>query len=161
MAILRMRTSRTSPGLASLDGYGAGEDVAARAAVGGWDLGVDVAYVGGDVGWLDAEGLEALGWAAGGEGLDDDRVSGVDGEDGFGAGGVVSPGYGGWGGEEGLCLLGGRGEAEERGCGEAGKEFRFGFSAVHFVSVPCQVGGVGGCDSLSLGYCVKYSKQIL
>ena len=56
----------------------------------------------------DAEGFEALGWAAGGEGLDGDGVAGFDGEDGFGAGGVVAPGYGGGSGEEGLSgLLGG------------------------------------------------------
>jgi len=40
-------------------------------------------------------GLEALGWAAGGEGLDGYDVAGFDGEDGFGVGGVVTPGYGG------------------------------------------------------------------
>ena len=94
-------------GFGLFDGYGAGEDVAAGAALGCGDFGVDVGYVGGDVGLGYAEGFEAVGWAAGGKGLDDDGVAGVDGEDGFGAGGVVAPGYGGGRGEESLGLLGG------------------------------------------------------
>ena len=96
------------------DGDGAGEDVAAGAFFAGGDFGVDVGDVRRDVGFGYAEGLEALGWAAGGEGLDGDGVAGFDREDGFGSGGVVAPGYGGGGGEEGLCGLlgdcGGNGE---------------------------------------------------
>ena len=80
------------------DGDRAGEDVAAGALFAGRDFGVDVGDVGGNVGFGYAEGLEALGRAAGGEGLDGDSVAGFDGEDGFGVGGVVAPGYGGGGG---------------------------------------------------------------
>ncbi len=87
------------------DGDGPGEDVAAGAPVGGGDLVVDVGDVGWDVGGGDASGFEAVGRAAGGEGLDDDGVAGVDVEDGFGLGPVVSPGYCGGGGKEGVGLL--------------------------------------------------------
>ena len=67
------------------DGDGAGEDVAAGAFFARWDFGVDVGDVGWNVGFCDTEGLEALGWAAGGEGLDGDGVAGFDGKDRFGA----------------------------------------------------------------------------
>ena len=134
-------------GFGLFDGYGAGEDVAAGAAVGGGDLGVDVGYVGGYVGFGYAEGLEAVGWAAGGEGLHDDGVAGVDGEGGFGAGGVVAPGYGGGGGEEGLGLLGEGRQAEEN---YSGKDIRYGFSVVHLLSVSLPVVEGLGC-SPSLG----------
>ncbi len=107
------------------DGDGAGEDVAAGTFVGGGDLRVDVADVLGDVGWFDAEGFEALGWAAGGQGLDGDDVAGVDGEDGLGFGGVVTPGYGGWGGEEGLLGVGGGGEEQKREKESAGGHSHF------------------------------------
>ena len=73
--------------------------MAAGAFFAGGDLGVDVGYVGGNVGFGNAEGFEALGWAAGGEGLDGDGVAGFDGEDGFSASGIIAPGNGGWGGE--------------------------------------------------------------
>ena len=89
-------------GFGFCDGDGAGEDVAAGAFFGGGIVLIDVGDVGGDVGFGYAEGLEALGRAAGGEGLDLDGVAGVDGEDGFGLCGVEAPGYGGGGGEEGL-----------------------------------------------------------
>ena len=95
------------------DGDGAGEDVAAGASVGDGDFVVDGADVVGDVGGGDAAGFEAGGWAAGGEGLDDDGVAGLDVEDGFGLGPVVSPGYGGGCGEEGMGLLG-EGEGRSR-----------------------------------------------
>ena len=108
-------------GLGLGDGDGAGEDVAAGAAVGLRDFGVEIAEPGGDFVGVDAFGLEALGWAAGGGGLHDDGVAGVDGEDGLGVGGVVAPGYGGGGGEEGLGGLGGgvgwEGCGETEGCG--------------------------------------------
>ena len=72
----------------------------------------------------DAEGLEALGRAAGGEGLDGDGVAGVDGEDWRGFCGVVAPGYGGGGGEEGLggcwALAGDGEECSGAQGGEAG-----------------------------------------
>ena len=55
---------------------------------------------------FDAEGFEALGGAAGGERLDGDGVAGVDGQDWLCLGGVVAPGHGGGGGEQGL--LGGK-----------------------------------------------------
>ena len=101
------------------DGDGAGEDVAAGAAVGGRDFVVDCADVVGDVGGGDPAGFEARGLAAGGEGLDGDSVAGVDGEDGFRLGPVVSPGYGGGRGEEGVGLLG-EGERREEGGGADG-----------------------------------------
>jgi hypothetical protein len=143
-------------GFGLFDGYGSGEDVAAGAALGGGDFGVDVGYVGGYVGGFDAEGLEALGWAAGGEGLHDDGVAGVDGEGGFGAGGVVSPGYGGGRGEEGLGLLGGCGDGRQTDENGSGKDIRYGFSVVHFVSVSLPVGeGLGVLPSLG------YFAQIL
>jgi len=88
------------------DGDGAGEDVAAGAAVGGGDAGVEGGEPGGDLVGLDAFGLEALRGAAGGGGLHDDRVAGVDGEDWLGVRGVVAPGYGGGGGQEGVGGLG-------------------------------------------------------
>ena len=53
--------------------------MAAGAFFAGWDFGVNIGDVGRDVGISDAEGLEALGCAAGGEGLDFDSVTGVDG----------------------------------------------------------------------------------
>ncbi len=77
------------------DGDGAGEDVAAGTFFAGGVVLVDVGDVGRDVGVGYAEGLEALGGATGGEGLDGDGVSGVDGEDRGGFGGVEAPGYGG------------------------------------------------------------------
>ncbi len=86
---------------------GARQDVAAGAAVGLRDSGVEGAEPGGDFGGLDAFGLEAVGRAAGGGRLHDDGVAGVDGEDGLGVRGVVAPGYGGGRGEEGLRGLGG------------------------------------------------------
>ncbi len=67
-------------------------------------------------------GLEALGGAAGGGGLDDDGVAGMDREDGLGVRGVVAPGYRRGGGEEGVGGLGlGLGE-EGRGDGGEEKE---------------------------------------
>ena len=95
------------------DGDGAGEDVAAGAAVGLRDLFVEGVEPGGDVGGGDAFVLEALGRAAGGGGLHDDGVAGVDGEDGLGVRGVVAPGDGGGRGEEGFCLC-----LREGGCGD-------------------------------------------
>jgi hypothetical protein len=106
-------------GLGFSDGNGTGEDVAAGALFAGGDFGVDVGDVGGDVGFGDAESFEALGWAAGGEGLDGDGVAGFDGEDGFGSGGVVTPGYSGGGGEEGLRRLS---VGERSGEGDRGTE---------------------------------------
>ncbi len=103
-------------GLGFGDGDGAGEDVAAGAAVCGGDTGVDRGEPGGDVGGGDAFGEEALGWAAGGGGLQDDGVAGVDGEGGLGVGRVVAPGDGGGRGEEGLGGLGGGGCGAEGGC---------------------------------------------
>jgi len=50
---------------------------------------------------VDAFGEEALGRAAGGGGLHDDRVAGMDREDWLRVRGVVTPGYGGGGGLEG------------------------------------------------------------
>ena len=107
-------------GLGFGDGDGAGEDVAAGAPVGGWDFVVDVGDVGWDVGWGDASGLEAVRRAAGGEGLDDDGVAGVDVEDGFGLGPIVSPGYGGGRGKECVGLLRGGEGREESGGAEGG-----------------------------------------
>ena len=104
-------------GLGFGDGDGAGEDVAAGAAIGLRDAGVERAEPGRNLGGFDAFGFEAFGRAAGGGGLHDDGVAGVDGEDGLGVGGVVAPGYGGWGGEEGVGGLGLRVGGE--GCGEA------------------------------------------
>ncbi len=80
------------------DGDGAGEDVAAGTAVGGRDAGVERGEPGGDLVGLDAFRLEALGRAAGGGGLHDDRVAGVDGEDWLRVRGVVAPGDRGRGG---------------------------------------------------------------
>ena len=94
------------------DGDGAGEDVAAGAAVGLRDFFVEGVEPGGDFGGGDAFGLEAFGRAAGGGGLHDDGVAGVDGEDGLGVRGVVAPGDGRGCGEEGFCFL------RERGCGD-------------------------------------------
>jgi hypothetical protein len=94
------------------DGDGAREDVAAGTSLGGGDFGVDVVDVGGNVGGSDAEGFEALGRAAGGEGLDGDGVAGVDSEGGRGFGGVETPGDGGGSGQEGLVLLSEGGEVE-------------------------------------------------
>ena len=94
------------------DGDGAGENVAAWAFFGCWIVFVDVVDVGGNVGGGDAEGFEALGGAAGGEGLDGDGVAGVDSEGGRGFGVVEAPGYGGGSGQEGVVLLRWRGEVE-------------------------------------------------
>ena len=105
-------------GFGFFDGDGAGEDVAAGAAVGLRDSGVEGGEPGGDlVGGGRLRRLEAVGRAAGGGGLHDDGVAGVDGEDGLGVGGVVAPGDGGGGGEEGGGLGG-----EEEGRGEGGEE---------------------------------------
>ena len=84
------------------NGDGTGEDVASGTFFGGGIVLIDVADIGGNVGFGYAEGLEALGCSTGGEGLNFDGVAGVDGEDGFGLRGVEAPGYGGGGGEEGL-----------------------------------------------------------
>ena len=97
------------------DGDGAGEDVAAGAAVVLRDFLVEAVEPSGDLGGGDAFVLEALGRAAGGGGLHDDGVAGVDGERGLGVRGVVAPGDGGGRGEEGLglwCSL------REGGCGD-------------------------------------------
>ena len=96
-------------GLSFCDGDGAGKDVAAGAAVGGGDAFVEGVEPGGDLGGLDAFGFEARWGTAGGGGLHDDGVAGVDGERGLGVRGVVAPGDGGGGGEEGLGGLGGEG----------------------------------------------------
>ena len=94
-------------GLGFGDGDGAGEDVAAGAAVGL----AGRRCRGCRARWGSRSGLtpwdcEALGRAAGGGGLHDDGVAGVDGEDGLGVGGVVAPGDGGGGGEQGVGGLG-------------------------------------------------------
>ena len=89
-------------GFGFFDGDGTGEDVAAGAFFGGGIVLVDVAHVRGNVSFGYSEGLEALGRAAGGEGLDFYGVAGVNGEDGFGLCGVVAPCHGGGSGEEGL-----------------------------------------------------------
>ncbi len=102
------------------DGDGAGEDVASGAAVRLRDAGVERAEPGGDVGRGDAFGEEALGWAAGGGGLEDDGVAGVDGEGGFGVGGVESPGDGGRRCEKGLWGL--AGVLGDRCCGGSAEE---------------------------------------
>jgi hypothetical protein len=123
----------------SVDGYRTGEDVASGTLVGGRIVFVDVVDVGGDVGGSDAEGLQALAWAAGGEGLDLDRVSGLDGENRFCLRGVEAPGDRGRGGQEGLCgLLGvacGDGEQcsdAEGGCaGEVGGHGLLYITVVH------------------------------
>ena len=94
-------------GFGAGDGDGAGEDVAAGAALGLRDAGVERGEPVGDFGGLDAFGLEAVGWAAGGGRLHDDRVAGVDGERGLGVRGVVAPGDRGGRGEKGLRGLGG------------------------------------------------------
>ena len=94
------------------DGDGAGENVAAGTSFGDGDFGVDVVDIRGNVGGGDAEGFEALGRAAGGEGLDGDGVAGVDGEGRRGFGGVETPCDGGGGGQEGLALLSQGGEVE-------------------------------------------------
>jgi len=91
------------------DGDGAGEDMAAGSFLCCGVVFVDVVDVGGDVGFGDAEGFETFRRAAGGEGLDGDGVTGVNGEDGFGLRGVEAPGDRGGGGEEGLALLSKRG----------------------------------------------------
>ena len=66
------------PGFGFFDGDGAGKDVPAGAFVGCRDFCVDVVDVDGDVGGSHAEGFEAGARAAGGEGLDLDRVAGFD-----------------------------------------------------------------------------------
>ncbi len=108
-------------GLGFGDGDGAGEDVAAGAALVFGDVRVKLAEPGGDVFGLDALSSEALGITAGGGGLHDDGVAGVDGEDGLGVEVVEAPGDGGWGGEKGFSFgglsgCGYGGDAE--GCGE-------------------------------------------
>jgi hypothetical protein len=123
----------------SVDGYGTSEDVASGTLVGGRIVFVDVVDVGGDVGGSDAERFQALAWAAGGEGLDLDGVSGFDGQDRFRLRGVEAPGDGGRGGEEGLCgLLGvGCGDGEQcsdaEGCraGEVGEHGLLYITVVH------------------------------
>ena len=105
--------------LGSIDGDGAGEDVAAGAFFRGGDFGIDIGDVGRDIGFGDAEGLEALGRAAGGEGLDGNGVAGFNGENGFGTGGVVAPGYCRGGGEEGLGGLLRPGRAGREKCSGA------------------------------------------
>ena len=100
-------------GLGFGDGDGAGEDVAAGAAVGCGDLFVDAAEPIGDLGGGDAFALEAFGWAAGGGGLHDDGVAGVHGERGLGVRGIVAPGDGGGRGEEGLGGLRGEGRRKQ------------------------------------------------
>ena len=98
--------------LGLFNGDRSGEDVAAGTFFAGGNLGVDVIDVRRDVGCGDAEGLEALGWAAGGEGLDGDGVAGFDGESRFGACGIEAPGYRRGRGEKSLSrLLGARYES--------------------------------------------------
>ena len=103
----------------SIDGYGAGEDVASGTLVGCRIVFVDVVNVGGDVGGSDAERFQALARAAGGEGLDLDRVSGFDGQDRFCLCGVEAPGDRGRGGEEGLGGLLGVGCGDDEKCSDA------------------------------------------
>jgi len=69
---------------------------------------------------VDAFGLEALGWAAGGGRLHDDRVAGVYGEDRLCVRGVVAPGYGRGRGQEGVGGL--RVDGDEEGRGDGGCE---------------------------------------
>jgi hypothetical protein len=109
-------------GFGFFDGDGAGEDMAAGALFRGGIVFVDVGDVRGDVGCGDAERLEPLWRAAGGEGLDCDGVTGFDGQDGFGLCGIEAPGDGGGSSEEGLGgLLGGRcGNSEECSGAEGG-----------------------------------------
>jgi hypothetical protein len=125
---------------------GAGEEVAAGAAVGGVGLVVeDGLDPGGDVGGGDAAGDEILGVAAGGEGLDGDGVAGVDGEGGFEGAAVGSPDDGVGGGEEGFGLGLGAGGVE----GEGGED-------------KCGGGVDGGscggpCGADQSGYPLRYS----
>ena len=101
-------------GLGFCDGDGAGENVAAGAALGLGDLVVDVGDVGRDVGVGDAAGFQAGGRAAGGEGLHDDGVARVNAEDGFGLRPVIAPGDSGGSGEQGVGLLGNGCRRKER-----------------------------------------------
>ena len=99
-------------GFGFCDGDGAGEDVAAGTLVG--DLGVDGRGVGRDLLGPDAFGDHALGGAAGGERLDRDDIAAMNREDGFALATVVSPGDGGWGGEQGeVCCAGSGAEGEQ------------------------------------------------
>ena len=79
-------------GLSFGDVDGAGKDMAARSLV--LHLAVDVGVVGRDVGGGDAFLFQSLRGAAGGERLDMDGISRVNGEDGFGLGRIVAPDHG-------------------------------------------------------------------
>ena len=100
------------------DGDGAGEDMAAGSALVFRHVGVELAEPGWDFFGFDALRDEALGVAAGGGRLHDDGVAGVDGEDRLGVVGVVAPGDRGWGGEQGLGLLGRKSERRQGCCEE-------------------------------------------
>jgi hypothetical protein len=134
-------------GCGSVDGDGAGEDVASGALVGGGIVFVDVVDVGGDVGWGDAEGFEALAGAAGGEGLDFDGIAGFDGEGWLGLRGVEAPGDGGGRGEEGLrSSLGVRGgDSEESSGTEGGSAGRVEGHEVLYITKKGRPNGNHGC----------------
>ena len=68
--------------------------------------------------------------------MDGDGVAGLDGEDGFSAGGVVAPGYGGGSGEESLggLLGGGCRDSEESSGAEGGCEGEVGGHEVLYIT---------------------------
>jgi hypothetical protein len=108
-------------GFGSIDGDRTSKNVASGAFVGGGIVFVDVVDVGGDVGRRDAEGLETLAGAAGGESLNPNSVTGFHGQDWFCLRRVEAPGHGGRRGEEGLGgLLGKSAGDDEQGSGAEG-----------------------------------------
>jgi len=111
-------------GLGFGNGDGAGQNMTSRATGFLGDLVVHVVEVGWDVFVGDAFGFEAGARAAGGEGLHDNGVAGMDGEDRFGVEVVVAPGDGGGRGEEGLRGLCVREGGRREGCGEEEKSFQ-------------------------------------
>jgi hypothetical protein len=108
-------------GLGLLDGDGTRENVTAGAAFGGWGHVVeDIADVVRNVGGGNTTGLQTGGCAARGEGLDDDRVAGLDRKGRLGLGPEVSPYDGGGRDHESVSLLSAGRRREERGSAEEG-----------------------------------------
>src|ERR1700679_3262669 len=106
-------------GFGFFDGDRAGENVATGAFFSGRIIFVDVAHVSGNVGFGYAEGLEALGCSACGEGLDLDGVARFDGEGRLCLRGVKAPGDCGGRREEGLCGLLGACSMDGKKCSDA------------------------------------------
>ena len=112
------------------DGNRAGEDVASRAAVSLRDFVIDVCEPGRDVGGGDSLVFEPLRRSAGGGGLHDDDVAGVDGQHWFGVCGVVAPRDRAGRGEKRLGTLsrGGVGRKERSGGEQKGEAHSRGIS---------------------------------